>query len=295
MENAEVRISLVIIISFFIHAVFFTSVIMPSYDNPYSFLFNKKISGEDSIQRDIIVNINQDNLKQFNEKTLLSDKDSSAKGYITKQPGDQWLNNSRDFALRRGSRNKSRNSEKHRNANMTGNAVSDNTQIILNILKEDVDSLIGEEGNADYTTIPDKYSFTKDNAIFYSNDGMFSFNTKAFKPFKFFKEMKDKIASNWYPPLLANSVIYGVNPMTGSYTPGRVRIMAIPNQMVKLYFIMNRKGDVTDVEIVDSFGNKTLDASCVDAVKNSKSFGIVPPEIEGDEIVIKFVFIYIVN
>ncbi len=163
------------------------------------------------------------------------------------------------------------------------------------MLQQDMGSLLGEGGVDEFTSIPDRYSFTKENAIFYSNDGTFSFNTLKFKPFKYFKEMKDKIANHWFPPLLANSVIYGYDPVTGSYTPGRLRIMAIPNQVVKLYFILNRNGDVLDVKIVESMGNNTIDSSCLDSIINSKNFGKVPPEIEGAEILIRFVFLYVVE
>jgi TonB family protein len=105
--------------------------------------------------------------------------------------------------------------------------------------------------------------------------------------------MKDKIASNWYPPLLANANLGGgYNAATGSYTPGSVRIMAIPGQKVKLYFIMNREGEIQKVEILDSFGNKPLDESCLDAVKLSKTFGKVPDDIKGEFILIPFIFGY---
>jgi TonB family protein len=162
-------------------------------------------------------------------------------------------------------------------------------------MKAEVGDMLGSEGERDFIRIPDRNSFTRENAIFYSSDGMFSFNTKKFAPFKYFKEMKDRIAGNWYPPLLANAIIYGYDPMSGSYTPGRLRIMAIPDQMVKLYFTMNRRGDVLDVAIVESMGSRPLDSSCLDSVKNSKTFGKVPDEIKGDVIVIRFVFMYYVR
>ncbi len=65
----------------------------------------------------------------------------------------------------------------------------------------------GNNGNAANMAIPDKNSITMKNAIFYSNSGMFSFNTAKFKNFSYFKNMKDRIASNWYPPLLANAAL----------------------------------------------------------------------------------------
>ncbi|MFH0974756.1 MAG: TonB C-terminal domain-containing protein [Spirochaetota bacterium] len=251
---------------------------------------------DNGIQRDIIVNINEDNKRIIDEKTLLSEKDSSAKGYITRQKGDRWLNNSRDFTLKKGAKSTGRSADQSNKKRIkTGLLVTDNSELIVSIMKQEIGGILGDGGMHELTAIPDKNSFTKENAIFYSNDGTFSFNTLKFKPFHYFKEMKDKIANHWFPPLLANSVIYGYDPVTGSYTPGRVRIMAIPNQIVKLYFTMNRKGELLDVAIIESMGNKSLDTSCLDSIKNSRNFGKVPEEIEGEVILIRFVFIYVIE
>lgn len=294
-RESEIKFSLVIFISLFIHFVIFFGSYLPVYDDFLNFLKLKNIFDRSGPGRDIIVNINEDNKRIIDETTLLSEKDSSAKGYITQRKGDQWLNKYRDFALQKGSKATGKLNKKSIDQNKTGILVTDNTELIIAIMKEEVGSLLGSEGISDFTRIPDKYSFTKENAIFYSNDGTFSFNTLKFKPFRYFKDMKDKIANNWFPPLLANSVIYGYDSVTGSYTPGRLRIMAIPNQIVKLYFTMNRNGDVMDVGIVESMGNKPLDSSCLDSIKKSKTFGKVPKEVEGDVILIRFVYIYIVQ
>lgn len=291
-NNEEIKLSLIIFLSLFIHIIFSLGLFFPAYDQ---FLYDLKLKGS-PVGRDIIVNVNQNDKKVFNEKTLLSDRDSSARGFITKKKGDHWLNNSRDFTIQKGGYSQGGYSSTRRDVrNKTGITVTDNTNLIISLLKEQTGGVIGRFGSEEYTKIPDRNSFRRENSIFYSNDGTFSFNTKMFKPFNYFRSMKDKIASNWYPPLLANSVIVGYSPFNGSYTPGRLRIMAIPSQMVKLYFTMNRKGDILDAVIVDSLGNKSLDASCLDAIKKSKSFGKVPSEIKGDEILIQFVFLYIVN
>jgi hypothetical protein len=288
-KQAEIKLSLVILISLFIHAVIFTGTILPVYHDFFNILKLKNALNKAAPGRDIIVNINEDNKKIINKTTLLSEKDSSAKGYITKKKGDQWLNNSRDFQLEKGNKfvgkSAANNTEQK---NKTGIILRDTSELIINIFERQGGGVFGKEGLSDFTRIPDKYSFTKDNTIFYSNDGTFSFNTQNFKPFKYFKEMKDKIAQNWNPPIFANAVLPG-------YFPGRVRIMAIPNQIVMLYFTMNRNGDVLDVGIIDSMESKSLDKSCVDSIRQSKNFGIVPTELKGEIILIRFGFIYIIK
>ncbi|MCP4136996.1 MAG: energy transducer TonB [bacterium] len=301
MENRfEIKILLLLLISLFIHAVLFTVLVLPKKPGMLSMLAMeeemrdrfKKLGG-----RDIIVNINQDKKRVYTQKTLLSDKDSSAKGYITKTKGDRWLNNSRDFVLLKGSRSSSgkgtAKSSSNARAKKKKMILSDESEIVVQIERElPRMSAQGQKGIADRILIPDKNDVTMKNSIYYSSNGMFSFNTAKFKNFKYFKSMKDNIASHWYPPIMANAVFGGYNPATGGYAPGRVRIMAIPSQRVKLYFTMNRNGDILDVKILDSYGNRALDASCLDAVRLSKNFGKVPDDIKGKVIVIPFIFGY---
>ncbi len=283
-RSAEIKLSILIFISFFLHLMVMLGLFMPDFHR----MIEAKKEGRNMFGgRDIIVNINENNLKDYRDSTLLSEKDSAAKGYITRQMGDNWLNNSLEFKVRRGKAKMGKASQ--RSADMRNDSallLTDNTEMIVSIMKFESGSVLGEEGGDDFTRIPDRNSFTRQNAIFYSNDGRFSFNTRKFKDFRYFKEMKDKIAEHWFPPLLANSIIGGA--------PGRLRIMAIPSQEVKLYFTMNRKGDVLDVVIVDSLGNVTLDSSCIDAIRLSKNFGKVPEDITGAIIIIPFLFGYYV-
>jgi len=268
-----------------------TAVFLPDTKGFASYLNNKKKDNSLFSGRDIIVNTNQDDKRDPDNRTLLSDRDSTAKGFITREEGDRWLNNSLEFKLKKGLKKQnsgaasSSSGEKSRTSNKE-------SEIVLRIYKDGSTAASGSDGMFSDVAIPDKNSITLKNAIYYSNSGMFSFNTAKFKNFAYFKNMKDRIASNWYPPLLANAVIGGYNAATGSYTPGNVRIMAIPGQKVKLYFVMNRNGDIQKVELVDSYGNKPLDESCLDAVRLSKSFGKVPEDIKGEFILIPFIFGY---
>lgn len=272
--------------------IFITAVILPDSRGLASYLNSTKKDNSLFSGRDIIVNTNQDDRRDPDNRTLLSDRDSTARGYITKEEGDRWLNNSLEFRMRKGL--------KKQESGAAGSATGEKTrlsekdsEIELKIYKPGSASRSGSDGLFSDMAIPDKNSITMKNAIYYSSSGTFSFNTAKFKNFSYFKSMKDKIASNWYPPLLANASFGGgYNAATGSYTPGSVRIMAIPAQKVKLYFIMNRNGDIQKVEIVDSYGNRSLDESCLDAIRLSKNFGRVPDDIKGEFILIPFIFGY---
>ena len=277
--------------SFFLHIIFFTAYILPDITGLATYLAYKKRDNQlfsGSAGRDIIVNINQDDQRDINRSTLLSDRDSTAKGFITREAGDRWLNNSLEFKMRRGtkeaaSRGQSASSGKNYQV------ADGESEIVLRMYKRGGGGIqAGSAGNFNDMAIPDRNNMTLKNSIYYNNSGLFSFNTAKFKNFEYFRKMKDKIASNWYPPMMANSII-------GGYTPGYVRINAIPPQRVKLYFIMNRSGDIVKVELVDSYGNKSLDESCLDAVRLSKSFGSVPDDIKGEFILIPFIFGYYTN
>ncbi len=284
-RKSAINISLMLSVSFFLHILFLFGILFPNYQ-----LYLQSDKAQDKLfsGRDIIVNINPDDRSVISRKTLLSDRDSSAKGFITREKGDHWLNNSLDFSVRQG-KSRKRSGVATDSKNPQKIVLANDSEIIVSIVKYDLDGFndLGEEGGVELTRIPDRYNFSRKNAIFYSNDGRFSFNTKKFVNFKYFKNMKDKIASNWFPPLIANSAI-------GGYAPGRLRIMAIPSQEVKLYFAMNRRGDVLKVVIIESLGNRALDSSCVDSIELSKNFGSVPDNIKGDVIIIPFIFGYYV-
>jgi hypothetical protein len=297
-RQADIQISLTILISFFIHLVVMAGLIAPHLDDMWGTAkMVKEIFGDNEAGRDIIVNINQDDRRVVTPETLLSDRDSSAKGYVTRKTGNRWLNNSLDFRVLKGSRaggkgEKSSASESGRDRIM----VSDDSEMTAVIERNDAaGSQAGNQGIFDETLIPDKNDISRENAIFYSSDGRFSFNTVKFKDFKYFNDMKNRIASNWYPPLMANAIIHGYDPISGTYTPGSTRIMAIPSQEVKMVFVLNKEGEVMHIQILDSLGQKSLNASCYDAIRLSKNFGPVPKSLmKGDVLVIPFIFGYYV-
>ena len=277
--------------SFFLHIIFFTAYVLPDIAGLASYLAYKKrdnqLIADNVVGRDIIVNMNQDDQRDITRATLLSDRDSTAKGYITTEKGDRWLNNSLEFRTRRGDR--AVNSKGTASSSGVRSQTYDkDSEIVLRMYKRGAGVQSGSAGIFNDIAIPDRNNITLKNAIFYNNSGLFSFNTAKFKNFNYFKSMKDKVASNWFPPMMANSII-------GGYTPGYVRINAIPPQRVKIYFIMNRSGEIVKVELVDSNGNKSLDESCLDAIRLSKTFGPVPDDIKGEFILIPFIFGYYTN
>jgi TonB family protein len=290
-KSVEIRFSLLFWISLFLHLVFFLGLVIYQLE-PSDYLAGERRSSRTggAASRDVIVNINEDNVKVHSKTTVLSDKDSSARGFITREKGDRWLNNSLEFILRRGQKGDQKSGRAKQQRKKEQVLLSELNEIAIFLSNYDYSpfSQWGQGGTGDFSTIPDRYNVTMQNSLFYTNEGHFSYNTKKFKNAKYFNNMKKKIASNWFPPMIANAIIPG-------YAPGYMRIQAIQSQLVKLYFIMDRNGDVKDVKIVDSLQNPYLDSSCVDAVRLSQSFGKVPDDIPGERVVINFIFGYIVR
>lgn len=304
MTRVELKISLTVIVSLFLHIIIISGIMLPRFD---LLLDAERLKRKwDSVGkggRDIIVNINQDNIRRITKKTLLSDKDSTARGHLTLQKGDRWLNNSLDFKLKAGRTGMGRGKAKvkKRKTNKKNILLSEKSEVVVFLEKNFQAGELGQYGEITRLSVPDKYDdISKKNAIYYSNREPLSFPTVMFKNFNYFRRMKDKIARNWHPPVMAMARIGGIG--------GSTRIRAIANKRFKLYFVMNRKGDVKDVVILQRDGTKVRKSNspgmenqypfreaCLDAIWLSKTFGDVPDNIRGDYIIIKFIFHYIVN
>ncbi len=250
-KSAEIRFSLVLLISFFLHVVVFIGIILPNFHD-----LPKLEKGRGALLfrgRDIIVNINQNDERNIRDKTLLSDRDSTARGYITKEKGDRWLNNSLDFHLKRGRTSVGQSMTYTKPIKVSNVILNEKSEIALFIRKYiPPKDIYGNEGTSYNIRIPDKNDITMKNAIFYSNTGEFSYNTAKFKNFKYFKAMKEKIASNWFLPGMTNVAFGGYNPVTRTFSTARgyERYLSIPSQRVKIFFTMNRRGDVLKVYLI---------------------------------------------
>jgi hypothetical protein len=255
------------------------------------------------LSNDVVTNANEDEQEKVNRETLLSEKSSAGRGFLTRKKGDTFLNNSLEFSMpgtvktRQGMYpsaaaalpETSAQGKEASSHNDTGEEPNGITIVQLDRINA---SDGGSGTNSPWTKIPDKKGINRENALFISNDGNFSYNTKKFKDYKYFKDMKNRIASNWFPPQMGHAIFGSGANKYGFYTPGVTRIMMIPSQEVKLYFKMKRSGDVVDIQVIESGNTKDLVDSCTDAIKNSKSFGKVPEDMEGDVVVVPFIFGY---
>ncbi len=101
-----------------------------------------------------------------------------------------------------------------------------------------------------------------------------------FSKTSFYKNMSEKIYKNWHPPQIMNN------------HNSDLKIEPFPKENIKVVIVLNKKGDVIDVRIIESNGYPSVDDSCIDAIKFSKNFGILPKNMESNLTAIPFVFYY---
>ncbi len=267
----KINFSLLMVISFYLHFVIVVAVILPNPEEAFRFIEKIKNSMFASHRTfEFITNINADNKIKFTEKTFISDRTSTEKGFLTKRKGDDWISDTKYFKYSRG---KGKSDGKGKKISLKNSKetfiLNDNSEVIIQLDKGDISSNDSKFGRI---KIPRTDLITRENAIFYSNTGAFSFNTiKALtkEELEWMRHWGRAFGANFFPPLLANIAL-------GGYAPGRVRIMAIPDQIVKGFHILDKNGKIVYSKILDSRGDQSLNAAIKEAL-HSAPFGKVPP------------------
>ena len=286
-NRIEIKISFAVIISFFLHAIFVVAVIMPEMKSLYQ-IPQEESSRYGKRRRQIIVNINEDHKKVIDKRTMISDRDSSARGYITADKGDSWLLKSFDFQRRSGAVGKGKGKGKAVKVKGEKILLADESEVVAILHKKAEDGSSGAGGSFIREMIPQRININRKNSLYYTKDGMFSFNTiNSLHPevLQYLKRMVKKIANNWSYPILSKSYWRG-------YGGGVNYSGIIPAQDVKILFGLNKKGDVLFVRLIDSYHNEPLDSSCVDAVRLSRNFGPLPSVIKKEKVYVPFIFIW---
>ena len=290
-DAVKMNLSFLVIISFFIHVILTAIIAMPDISGRKIF---EALSAADQNKGGRIVkvkigeNINQNYRREITEQTFLSDKDSAQQGFLTRGKDARWYSETTDLRIVEQGDGKSGNRSRTINSGSQKIILANESEIAIQINKNRGQGTSGQ-GSNNQLKLPQPNLMSRQNTLFFSNSGLFSLNSVEFKHYEFAKRVVDRVASNWYPPVMANVSL-------GGYAAGYTRIMAIPPQEVRAYFIINENGDVVKTGILDSYGNKSLDESCTDAIKFSKNFGPVPDDLKkkmrNGVMVIPFIFGY---
>jgi protein TonB len=121
----------------------------------------------------------------------------------------------------------------------------------------------------------EKYAQVRTSDVRGSSGNAVSLDTKELKYLSYFAQIKRKIERMWtYPPDAAANGVQG---------------------QLYLKFVLNRSGEVKNVELLRSSGYKVLDKEAWDAVINAGPFGGFPPTIPDDELQITARFTYAID
>jgi TonB family protein len=113
----------------------------------------------------------------------------------------------------------------------------------------------------------DKYS----QEAYYFGDSDLSFEDQDFHYVWYGKIIKRRVSDSWFPPYVARMGLTGCSVVT---------------------FKILRNGDVTDIKLSESSGNKTLDQAALNAVISVERFPVLPVDYRRTSLRVKFSFLY---
>ncbi len=140
-----------------------------------------------------------------------------------------------------------------------------------------------QQSQGEMTKIPFNYRFEQDFRFAWDGSRIISLPRKQLAGYYYFKNMIRKIESSFYAPGGGN-IAY--RDMAGTV----IREGILPGE-VKVQFLLNELGDVIDVKLVSSQGQKIVESACVEAIRG-QNFGVVPPEVKENGLIYGINFIF---
>ncbi len=266
---------------------------------------SQQSSAETANAREIKVLLeNPDDKKKEKEKknlVYLSNKDTKARGKLTRQKGFEALTERQELAFAK--RGKIKNKQIKRRSQTTENSISIKKAdtFYVRIEKEEKTRETGFGGKTTWgkqkrTSIPTHYKFRRRFALSWDMKGEPRIPTKHYKHYQYFKDMIVKIREHWAPPGGQPFPTFGDSYHSITPTPGRMTYAAFPTQAIKVVFMLNEEGDVIDIKLWESLGYKSLDQSCIESIERSRNFGPPPTELVADgSMIVPFVFVIVTN
>jgi hypothetical protein len=133
------------------------------------------------------------------------------------------------------------------------------------------------------TKIPANYRFQQDFLFRWDGSKALSIPRKQLAGYHYFKAMLRKIENNFYPPGGGN---FAYRDPAGYV----IREGILPGE-VKVVFMLNDSGDVVDISLAASPGQKIVDKACLDSIRG-QNFGVVPVEVKQNGLVFGINFIF---
>jgi len=263
---------------YFIFSSWIIITILFAADLPHEILKEKFEAKKQKIVQVLLENKDNENSeKNVIEEKFLSNKANSGSGSLTQKKGFHNLSENRELEFSESGNESTKQNEQLLKSLSKPEKTGYKTSINKTHSKSGEKSIYKSSGQ--HTTIPENYQFKDEFAFSYDNNGNPVIPTVEYKNYEYFKSMLNKIQNNWAPPGGTPYPVYGDSYHSQSFVPGRTSYQTFPSQEIKVVFTLDAEGNVLDAVVWDSLRSLLLDKSCVEAIKNSRNFGAVPPEL----------------
>jgi len=222
---------------------------------------------------------------------FLSDKDSEARGDLTKAKGFESISN--DYVLSPGE-------AQPRQARIVTlkkyqkiiTAKEGRVRIAVAPKKEETEPQV----QAEQLRIPSYYRWRHDFALSWDYAGRPAIPTVRYAYYSYFRSMVNKIQNVWAPPGGDPYPTFDDSYHRMNYAAGYTRFTTYPSQDIYIQFLLDDQGVVRDAKLISSLGFKSLDRSCIEALYAARDFGPPPKELlEKGVLIIPFIFRIIVR
>ncbi|MCB1142851.1 MAG: energy transducer TonB [Leptospiraceae bacterium] len=217
----------------------------------------------------------------------LSDEDAAGRGGLTQEKGFHTLSPFYEFILGGAMSSQPADESKTQKENEKQEEVYEVGIYKSDPVQKAVAKLISSQppplSQGQITKIPFNYRFKQDFLFRWDGSRITSIPRKQLAGYHYFKAMLKKIESNFYPPGGGN---FAYRDMAGLV----IREGILPGQ-VKVSFLLNDAGEVIDVRVDESQGQKIVDQACVESIRG-QNFGIVPPEVKENGMIFGINFIF---
>jgi hypothetical protein len=242
-----------------------------------------QVSG-DQIIRALLENTYIEKKKKRSTVKFLSDKDSEARGDLTKEKGFESISN--DYVLSPGQKQ-----------SVQARIVSAKKYAKILTSKEGRTRITIAEKQAEPQTpaermrIPAYYRWRNDFALSWDYQGRPAIPTARYAHYSYFRSMVNKIQSVWAPPGGDPYPTFGDSYHRMGHASGYTRFATFPSQDIYIQFLLDEQGIVRDAKLVSSLGFQSLDRSCIEALYAVRDFGPPPKELlENGILIVPFIF-----
>ncbi|MBN8222807.1 MAG: energy transducer TonB [Spirochaetes bacterium] len=245
---------------------------------------------QDKIIQALLENSYIEKKKKRSTVKFLSDKDSEARGDITKEKGFESISN--DYVLSPGQREtvQARIVSAKKYAKILTSKES-RSRIAIAPEKQEQQQTPTEK-----LRIPAYYRWRNDFALSWDYAGRPAIPTARYAHYSYFRSMINKIQSVWAPPGGDPYPTFGDSYHRMGHASGYTRFATFPSQDIYIQFLLDDQGVVRDAKLVSSLGFQSLDRSCIEALYAAHDFGPPPKELlENGILIVPFIFRLIVR